>query len=266
MQPLFTTDQWCHVLLPNGRPLRIDIDVTVRFDGTGFVVQLRGTRDGGVPEELPFITPEHPLVWVFVTSFATAVRLAKALRLPDTAVDEIWPVLEKFGPHLDHWLQDVGSRICPPGSASAEDTLPVISDDFPIQVRRDVSGIFRKKDGSCIIEYTCFREPKLYRCMLSLTDGDRKRAFDFQKKNIYEIIAHFNSDNLAHQVAQWFGREDSTAIKDVSAVLKLGFGLKTGLVQHPASRSEPTPIPVASPEETQPIMVFNGGSYFALRG
>ncbi|HTP56966.1 MAG TPA: hypothetical protein VMJ72_01665 [Candidatus Paceibacterota bacterium] len=263
---LFSSGKRVSVTLPDeGFSQQIGLDVKVQFDGRTYHVLVCGTPDSGVPRYLPLKTNDPCVAWVFVTAHATAAALASDLGLPTAAVDQVRRSLEQeFGPKLIPWLEDTRGRICQPAEEpNRKPAIVPVNGPVLVTVDRDVSGIFGRVPGTCVIEYTLFSEPRVFRCLLACHNGGTTKVVDFQKRSVAEIIRYLTGDALALEIAMAFGGSDSRAAHQVSAVLRREFVPNTDLARN-ASRDVP-PIPLV-PVPPQPILVFQGGTYYPLRG
>lgn len=292
MDSMFSSDKRLLVALPqNGFAQLVDLDVTVQFDGKLYSPIIRACLDGGVPAIVSSTGIANPLyVQAITTAYATAEKLVKDIGIPKGAIEPILASLENdFGPRLEMWLADTRSRICQPepqlipeatGTPVAQNTptpAPLVPIDpnatIMTSVDRDVSPLFNEPPATCIMEYTLFAEPKLFRCLIALHNGDKVKLIDFQKKSVGEIIRHLNGDALPFEIAFWFGDSDSHKVFLISGVLKLSFAMNTGLAKEAANKAfiaEQIEAPGAA--DTVPVstvtkesfMVFNAGGYFEV--
>ncbi|HUO75841.1 MAG TPA: hypothetical protein VMU12_02940 [Candidatus Paceibacterota bacterium] len=268
MASLFSSDKRLLVALPDiGFAQLVDLDLTVQYDGTVYHMLVRGSVDGGLPVIVPGTGSRPQHVWGGLTAYATSANISNGLGLPKGAIDIIQHALEEdFAPRLRSWLRDTTSRICNPEPGQKPAPLVKVDGNVLVQLDRDVSGIFFQKENTFRLEYTLFCEPKVFRCLLACHRGDQVKVLDFQKKSVGEIIRHLNDDALAFEIASYFGDTGSYKVHLVSSVLKLGFAMNTRPTTLVMATPEPKPKIAVAPVPSTPVMIFNGGTYFPLRG
>jgi hypothetical protein len=278
------------------------LELTYGFDRThrqmGIVIRGHRSPNASDPdrltsEEVTHITKDRTLVYVFVSNVMTAQRLVALMGLPDTAASEVRMHLDAMAKALEPFVKEafLGQSAEPVvATAPAADTPAAVPAPAQTQTGRaiitrdrDVSGIFRKPLGACVLEYTLFSEPRSFRAVIMVhKDGAAPKKVEFVRKDINSIIRDLNGDKLAQQIASYFGEGTRSQVYMISAVLKLGFAMNTGLARDAAGKAfapspspEPTPTPKAASQETitlarmdevQPgtFTVFNTGNYFEV--
>jgi len=297
-----SSDLWTDITVPaedgTEQTMPIWLELTYGFDTTrkqmGVVV--RGHRslhasdpDRLTSEEVIHVTKDWTLVYVFVSNITTARRLVSLMGLPDSATAQVRTHLDAMARSLEPFVREafLGQSAEPVvATAPVTDTpaaaAPVAEErtDKVLVLRDgDVSGVFGKPLGACVLEYTLFSEPRMFRAVIMVhKEGAAPKKVEFKRKDVNSIIRDLNGGKLAREIATYFGNGDDHRTYMVGAVLKLGFAMNTGLARDAASASfapapEPAPVPKPVPQETITLprmdavkpgtfTVFNTGSYF----
>lgn len=291
MDSMFATEKRICVALPEiGFAQNVDLDLTVQYDGRQYNLIVRALIDGGVPA-ISTCTGKLPMqIWGGLTAYVTSAKLSNDSGLPKGGIRAIQVSIEKdLAPKLMDWLRDTQGRILQPErpepTFTPEPTPPethaaplIVSDgNILVQVDRDVSEIFGQKEGTYLVEYTLFNEPKMFRCILALHREKAIKLMDIAKPSVKEIIDLLHSDGLAMEVASYFGSSDSHLVHLMSTVLKHGFALHTRPPAPITIASEPIPepapaatsqdtvtLPTLKPISRQTFTVFNEGRYFEV--
>ena len=101
--------------------------------------------------------------------------------------------------------------------------------DSLISVRWDISVLFDRILGSCIIRYALFPDPKGFRAVIVLNRDGKEKVHTTTKEDLYKILSYLNDRRLAYQVAGYFGNAETDAVNMVRAIMMLAFAMNTGV-------------------------------------